>query len=194
MKKPTKKIDETTECCPHCGEDWEFGCTSEADLDGTVKIQCGGCGEEFDYYQMQIKSDEKLNPELKKQIQETRSVILEQATKIEMPSRFKSEKSNSSPTMIITDTTTNRKADVPLFAYGNVRKVLSNLFSSEKKAKTLDDAVETTKRLCDALNNFHSDFDDLHSAWDRGKIGFPVAVDKLRNLCFWLLKETYDAK
>ena len=35
--------------CPECGEDWEFGCTTEKHDDGTVIFQCWGCGRDFLY-------------------------------------------------------------------------------------------------------------------------------------------------
>lgn len=62
-----------------------------------------------------IKSDEKLNPALKEQVQE-------------LPSRFEVIDCEGSPEMTIVDTYTGRKTTVPIFAYKEVRKAIQQLF------------------------------------------------------------------
>lgn len=76
----------------------------------------------------EIKSDEKLNPQLKEEVTTLRGGILSQAEKNELPSRFSVKSADNSPSMIITDNDTGKQVKVPLFAYGDVRKVLNKLF------------------------------------------------------------------
>lgn len=56
-----------------------------------------------------------------------RGLIGGQAEKNPLPSRFKIDASKS-PKIVIEDTSTGRKSEVPLFAYGNVRKTLNDFF------------------------------------------------------------------
>jgi hypothetical protein len=75
-----------------------------------------------------ISSDESLNRPLKEDVTTLRGGIVDQAEKVELPSRFAVEPHKDLPRMIITDTETDKSIEVPLFAYGEVRKVLSSLF------------------------------------------------------------------
>lgn len=77
---------------------------------------------------MKIKRNNQTNPELAKQAQEVRTAIVSAAEKNSLPSRFKVKPSKTSPSMIITDSKTGKKTKVPLFAYGEVRKALTQLF------------------------------------------------------------------
>lgn len=75
---------------------------------------------------MQIKSDERLNSELKQQVRKVRSSIAKN-TKAES-FRFTAKPSADFAGMIITDTTTGKTAAVSLYAYSNVMAVLKELF------------------------------------------------------------------
>ena len=77
---------------------------------------------------MKIISDRRMNPVLQKEVQELRGSILEQVEQNELSSRFKCEKLQTEPSMLITDTETDRQTIVPLFAYGEVRRILKDLF------------------------------------------------------------------
>lgn len=80
-----------------------------------------------------VKSDERLNTELKKEVQETRSSIFSSAEKVKMSKRFVTKPVDYEPSLEITDSFTNKKAVVPLFAYGEVREALNDLFPEEKE-------------------------------------------------------------
>lgn len=75
-----------------------------------------------------ISSDKRLNPQLKEEVSSLRGNISEQAEKNELPSRFVVEPHDDLPKMIIKDTITGKTSEVPIFAYGEVRKVLGDLF------------------------------------------------------------------
>lgn len=75
-----------------------------------------------------ISSDEKSNPVLKEEITSLRGGMLAQAEKIELPSRFEVESHKERPRMIIKDKETGKVTEVPIFAYGEVRKALHDLF------------------------------------------------------------------
>jgi len=76
-----------------------------------------------------ISSDENMYPELKQQVQSIRGSISERANANPLPQRFTVEQSHTTPSMVITDTITGNATKVPLFAYGEVRNVLNDLFS-----------------------------------------------------------------
>ena len=73
---------------------------------------------------MKIKSDEHLNPELKKDAQELRGMINKGAE----PKRFVKEPCDDRPAYRITDTETGKQVVVPLFALADVMNVLTKLF------------------------------------------------------------------
>src|SRR5690606_35012913 len=75
-----------------------------------------------------ISTDSELNTQLKEEVSTLRGGIMDQADKNKLPARFTVEPHNDSPRMIITDTETSRSVEVPLFSYGEVRKVLNTLF------------------------------------------------------------------
>lgn len=75
-----------------------------------------------------ILTDNNLNGELKKQVSTLRGGIVEQANKQDLPSRFQVEAHKDLPKMIVTDKETDRCVEVPLFSYGEVRRVLNSLF------------------------------------------------------------------
>jgi hypothetical protein len=77
---------------------------------------------------MKIESDKRLNQTLQRQVANGRSVMVEEADKNKLPSRFTVEPSTKSASMFITDTTTKKVTNVSLFAYGEVRKSLNDLF------------------------------------------------------------------
>ena len=77
----------------------------------------------------QIKSDKKLNPELKKLIVGLRSAMFGQVNKKILPKRFTVIMSKDEPGAIITDTQTGRKTThVPLFALSDVKQAIKELF------------------------------------------------------------------
>ena len=76
-----------------------------------------------------IKSDKKLNPELKKQMVGLRSAMFGQVNKTKLPKRFTIVMNNDEPNGNITDTTTGRISKrVPLCALGDVKQTLNDLF------------------------------------------------------------------
>lgn len=77
---------------------------------------------------MKISSDNRLNSVLKKELSTMRGVMVIQAETLPLPRRFKVEPSKHNPTIFITDTTSKKTVEVPLFAYGEVRKALASLF------------------------------------------------------------------
>lgn len=77
---------------------------------------------------MKISNDERLNPVLKDQVQGLRGAMVDQAEKNQLPERFTVKQHKDLPRMIIEDQETGRSTEVPLFAYGEVRRTLSELF------------------------------------------------------------------
>lgn len=77
---------------------------------------------------MKITSDNELNPQLKAQVQGLRGGIVAQANERPCPDRFMCESHREQAAITITDTETGNKTTVPLFAYGEVRTALLNLF------------------------------------------------------------------
>lgn len=77
---------------------------------------------------MKITTDAGLNPKLANEVQGLRGMMLGAATKNPLPDRFVVEPHASRPAMIITDTVTGKTSTVPLFAYGEVRATLTDLF------------------------------------------------------------------
>jgi hypothetical protein len=77
---------------------------------------------------MKIKSDERLNKELQKEVQDLRELIIKNNKN--NSERFIAKKSTEMPRMIITDTETGKTTEVPLFAYSDVMKVLKELFEN----------------------------------------------------------------
>lgn len=73
---------------------------------------------------MEIKSDENLNPQLRKEVQEVRGMI----NKGIDSERFKKVPCDDRPAYTIIDTETNKQAIVPLFALAEVMDVLHKLF------------------------------------------------------------------
>lgn len=75
-----------------------------------------------------ISSDSKLNPVLKEEVTSLRGGMLAQAEKNQLPSRFEVQSHKEFPSMIIRDRKSGNITEVPLFAYGEVRRVLNDLF------------------------------------------------------------------
>jgi len=75
-----------------------------------------------------ISSDENMYPELKQRVQSIRGAISSRADRNQLPERFVVTQNPDHPRMVITDTITGNATDVPLFAYGEVRQVLNDLF------------------------------------------------------------------
>lgn len=80
---------------------------------------------------MKIKSDEEANEALAEELGGLRGSMLAAAEGREMPARFSAEPHGERPAMIITDSETGRQTMVPLFAYGDVRRTLTELFGGE---------------------------------------------------------------
>jgi len=79
---------------------------------------------------MKVKNDRKLNPRLRKQIQGLRGMIVGAAELHSVPKRFKITPDPTHPRMDITDRTTGKTSKISLYAYGQVRKLLSDLFGA----------------------------------------------------------------
>ncbi len=79
-----------------------------------------------------IKSDNRLNPQLRAEVQGLRGAITSQAESVQLPRRFVATPSTLKPEIAIRDTVTGKLAHVPMFAYGEVRRVLAELFSEVK--------------------------------------------------------------
>lgn len=77
--------------------------------------------------------DEKMNPELRAEVQGLRGSIVTQAEKTPLPSRFTSEPDPGRPAMIITDTASGRSTSVGLCDYFGAIQVLSMFFPETEK-------------------------------------------------------------
>ena len=75
---------------------------------------------------MKIKSDERLNEQLQKEASNLRDIIINNNKN--HSNRFLAVPSKEMPAMIITDTMTDKKIEVPLYAYSDVMKALKELF------------------------------------------------------------------
>lgn len=75
---------------------------------------------------MKITSDKRLNNQLQEDISELRESIIENVKTTSK--RFVAVNPTDKPEMIITDTSTWKTTTVPLYAYGNVMKALTELF------------------------------------------------------------------
>ena len=78
---------------------------------------------------MEISSDKNCNNVLREEVQGLRGGIKAQAEKHELPAWFEATPHPDRPAMIIEDTMSGKSTIVPLFAYGEVRKVLTDLFA-----------------------------------------------------------------
>jgi hypothetical protein len=76
----------------------------------------------------EIASDAKANPALRKELGSLRGSVVDAAEKNALPKRFKVEPSATRPAMVITDTVTGKCSTVAIYAYGEFRKALSELF------------------------------------------------------------------
>lgn len=75
---------------------------------------------------MQIKTDERLNEQLQEEASTLRRLIIDNNKTYS--TRFVTTESKDSPSMFITDTETDKTIEVPLYAFGDVMKVLRELF------------------------------------------------------------------
>lgn len=75
-----------------------------------------------------ISTDSNLSKSLKEEVTSLRGGIVGQANKNKIPSRFEVEMHKDLPRAIITDAETHKSIEVPLYAYGEVRKVLNCFF------------------------------------------------------------------
>ena len=73
---------------------------------------------------MEIKTDNKLNPQLKREVQTLRGMINTGVNS----ERFKKAPCKDKPGYIVTDTQTGKQVMVPLFALSDVMNVLNALF------------------------------------------------------------------
>ena len=76
-----------------------------------------------------VRGDEKFNPALREEIQTLRGGLYTAAEQQPLPSRFTTEPDPNRPAVIITDTTSGRQCTVSLYAYREVRGVLTELFA-----------------------------------------------------------------
>ena len=42
------------------------------------------------------------------------------------------------------------------------------------------------------IEDFHFDINNLHDDWDKGKIDYMIALEKITNLCFYCLRTLAD--
>ena len=75
---------------------------------------------------MKIKSDERLNSQLQKEVCELRGLIIKNNKY--HSKRFVAVSSTKTPSRIITDTDTGKTTEVSLYAYSEVMKALKELF------------------------------------------------------------------
>lgn len=73
---------------------------------------------------MEIETDNKLNPQLKREVQTLRGMINTGVNS----ERFKKDACKDKPGYIVTDTQTGKQVMVPLFALSDVMNVLNALF------------------------------------------------------------------
>ena len=79
---------------------------------------------------MKIKSDEGLNPALRKEVQGLRQAILREADKEVVNDRFIFVPSTDRPGIEIIDQETGKCIFCPLFAFRTVKEVLKSLFAA----------------------------------------------------------------
>ena len=75
-----------------------------------------------------VTADKDLNPDLANQVATLRGGIVGQANKMKKNDKFTYELSVSSPEARITNNENGKSTIVPLYAYGDVIKVLNELF------------------------------------------------------------------
>lgn len=75
-----------------------------------------------------VSNDNRMNSSLQGEVQGLRGGMVAQAEKNELPERFQVTPHADYPRMIIEDTVTGKKTEVGLYAYGDVRRVLGELF------------------------------------------------------------------
>ena len=46
----------------------------------------------------------------------------------------------------------------------------------------------------DLIKNMQADINDVGFSFEKGQVSGDYAIDKIRNLCFFFLKESYDKK
>jgi len=73
------------------------------------------------------------NQELAREIADLQTGIRDAAEANELPVRFRVEQLQDKPVMRITDTLCGRSTDVPLYAYGQVRAALNELFAADDR-------------------------------------------------------------
>ena len=78
---------------------------------------------------MEISGDRYMNEDLRREIIPLRGSIVAAAERLPVPSRFEVRPHPDASAIVITDAATGREITVPLFAYGEVRRVLDGLFS-----------------------------------------------------------------
>lgn len=78
---------------------------------------------------MKISSDNRLNSQLQKDVSDLRDCIVNAVQS--SSERFIAAQSADTPEMIITDTITWRRTTVPLYAYNEVMKTLTELFEQQ---------------------------------------------------------------
>ena len=47
-------------------------------------------------------------------------------------------------------------------------------------------------RINTIISDFHFDINDLYSSWEKGKINSKTAMEKIANLCFFVLRQIVD--
>ena len=78
---------------------------------------------------MPDKDLDYLHPEIKEEVKHLRGLIRTEAEKITLDDRFQTWEDGSK--VVILDLKTMRSAEVPLYAYSQVRKVLDTLFGGK---------------------------------------------------------------
>jgi len=79
-----------------------------------------------------VTMDRKKNPALRQQMGELRGGMIEAAERNHLPERFIESQHPHRPAVRIMDQETGRITTVPLFAYGEVRKALNDLYGPPK--------------------------------------------------------------
>jgi hypothetical protein len=81
-----------------------------------------------------VSADAKLHPVLQEQLGELRDGLVGAAEGQHLPARFTARAHADHPSFVITDHNTGHATTVPLFAYGEVRAALADLFPDEGRS------------------------------------------------------------
>ena len=78
-----------------------------------------------------VSEDAALHPTLQEQLGVLRGGMVDAAEEFHLPPRFTARPHADRPAFIVTDTQTGRATEVGLYAYGDLRQALADLFPED---------------------------------------------------------------